>query len=228
MSEQRFDPPFPASSTASPLRPNNGTSQQVAEVAGVAKREAQHVAGEASDAARATLNEAKAQIDSLVGQTRSELRTQAEDRTAQAANGLHRMADELRALSEGRPQDAAQLSHYLRDAEQRVSSFASRLDERGPDGLMHDVTGFARRRPGTFLLCAAGVGFLAGRLAHTGVAVAHDQEADSPQQLPMYPSSPMADRSSMAREDVFAGGVPGPSGGGRDVRADRPLNELPR
>ncbi len=41
---------------------------------------------------------------------------------------------------------------------------ASRLDEGGIDAVMADVRSFARRQPGAFLLGAAAVGFVAGRL----------------------------------------------------------------
>ena len=56
----------------------------------------------------------------------------------------------------------------------RWSSFASRLEDRGIEGVVDDVARFARRRPGVFLLAAAGAGFVVGRFVRSGVSVARD------------------------------------------------------
>ena len=60
----------------------------------------------------------------------------------------------------------------------RVSAFAERLDTNGPQGLLDDVTLFARRRPIVFLAAAAGAGFMIGRLARAGRAVQHNETGD--------------------------------------------------
>ena len=57
----------------------------------------------------------------------------------------------------------------------RVSAFADRLETNGPQGLLDDVTDFARRRPIVFLSAAVGVGFMVGRLARAGRAVQQDR-----------------------------------------------------
>ena len=44
---------------------------------------------------------------------------------------------------------------------------ASWLDGRDPGSLLTEVKSFARQRPGTFLLLAAGAGVLAGRLSRS-------------------------------------------------------------
>ena len=48
----------------------------------------------------------------------------------------------------------------------------SRLEDRGIEGVVDDVSRFARRRPGVFLLAAAGAGFVVGRFVRSGVSVA--------------------------------------------------------
>ncbi|GAC1503859.1 MAG: hypothetical protein NVS1B14_09480 [Vulcanimicrobiaceae bacterium] len=53
-----------------------------------------------------------------------------------------------------------------------MQSFADSLSSRGYDGVMQDVKGLARRRPGLFLLGAAAAGFGVARLAR---AAASDQ-----------------------------------------------------
>ena len=47
---------------------------------------------------------------------------------------------------------------------------ASRMEQGGAQGVVDDVTRFARRRPGAFLAGAAGVGFVVGRLVRAGAA----------------------------------------------------------
>ena len=57
--------------------------------------------------------------------------------------------------------------------------FANRLEMSGPQGLVDDVSSFARRRPGAFLLAAGVAGFAVGRIARAGAAVAHDGQSNS-------------------------------------------------
>ena len=99
------------------------------------------------------------------------------------------MSDQLQALTEGRPGDAGPLAGYVTDARQQVASFASRLEDRGIEGVVDDVARFARRRPGVFLLAAAGAGFVVGRFVRSGVSVARD-------------SSPNGDSERRADVDV--------------------------
>jgi hypothetical protein len=55
----------------------------------------------------------------------------------------------------------------VRQAAERSSAVASWLDGRDPGSLLTEVKSFARQRPGTFLLLAAGAGVLAGRLSRS-------------------------------------------------------------
>ena len=152
---------------------------------------------EAKDQARSVVSEAKDQVSGLVGKARDELRTQTADRSQQAAGGLRTLSDQLQALGEGRPGDAGPLAGYVADARQQVASFASRLEDRGIEGVVDDVARFARRRPGMFMLAAAGAGFVVGRLVRSGVSVARDSSpnGDSEHEMTWTPTSqttPMA------------------------------------
>jgi hypothetical protein len=51
-----------------------------------------------------------------------------------------------------------------RQASSTSHDVASWLDSREPGHLVQELQAFARQRPGTFLLAAAGAGLLAGRL----------------------------------------------------------------
>jgi hypothetical protein len=55
----------------------------------------------------------------------------------------------------------------VRQAADRSASVASWLEGRDPGSLLDEVKTFARQRPGTFLLLAAGAGILAGRLTRS-------------------------------------------------------------
>lgn len=129
-----------------------------------ARSAASGVAAEASGQARAAVDEARSQVTDLVSTTRGEVQSQAQAQTQRAAQGLRTLADQAQALADGRPQDAGRLGEWLRDGQQRLSRLAGRLDAQGPEGVLHDVAAFARRRPMAFLGACLGAGLLVGRL----------------------------------------------------------------
>jgi len=133
----------------------------------------------ATDQAKTVAVEAKTQAQQLISSTRSEVQTQAEDRSRQAAEKLRGMSTSITALLEGRPDEASQVRGYLQQAQSKIDTFANRLEMGGPQGLLDDVSSFARRRPGAFLLAAGVAGFAVGRVARAGAAVAQDGQSDS-------------------------------------------------
>lgn len=137
-------------------------------VATTAMQGTRGVATEAADQMSSVVGQAKEQMQSLMGDTRAEALQQAETQAAKAAEGLRSLSQQFAAVAQGRIEEAPQLQQYLSTAQQRLSAAATRLEERGPQGLLDDLASFARRRPGMFLLCAAGAGFAAGRLVRTG------------------------------------------------------------
>lgn len=153
-------------------------SSAAGDAAATAGGEVKRVASEAADKARSVAGEAKQQISGLVQQARDELQMQSRDRSRQAAGGLRTLSDQLHALTEGRTADAGPLAGYVTDARDQVASFASRLEDRGIEGVVDDISRFARRRPGMFLIAAAGAGFLVGRLVRSGVSVAREGSPD--------------------------------------------------
>ena len=197
------------------------------------------VAAEAADQAKAVAGQAKDHVQNLIGQARTELAGQADGRSQQAAAGLQSLSGQLAALRDGRPHDAGALTSYLSEAEQRVSGLADRLQRGGAQGALDDITGFARRRPGLFLAGAVGLGFLVGRVARSGVAVAKEQHdtpdvAERPQLaaapvdpfLNAPPSDPFLDASSpepsldAPAADPFAGAPIDPLLGAPTVAAE--------
>jgi ElaB/YqjD/DUF883 family membrane-anchored ribosome-binding protein len=157
-------------------------TMQMSEQSGQKTAAAKEVAGEAGAQARAVAAEAKGQAQHLVGQARTQLEHQAETRSREAATGLRKMSDQLTALAEGRPQEAGPLMDYLEQARSKVMSLADQLEQRGARGAMNDVSRYARRRPGMFLMGAVGAGFALGRLVRAGGS------SDDQDQQSMYPS----------------------------------------
>jgi hypothetical protein len=168
--------------------------EQASGVAAGALDKGREVAGQASSAAGAVAGEAKTQVQDLVHRTRGELMDQAESRGQQAASGLRTLSDQLSALGDGRAAEAGRLPEYLEQARTRASSLADRLEQGGPQGVLDDVTAFARRRPGLFLVGAVGAGFVVGRLIRSGVASSGGNGG--------VPSSPAAGLSGAAPRPI--------------------------
>jgi hypothetical protein len=124
-------------------------------VAETAKTEAANVA-----------SEAKANAKDLLYQARSDLTDQAGAQQQKVASGLRSISDELHAMARASDQPGV-ASDLVQQAAERSSSVAAWLDGRDPGSLLNEVKSFARQRPGTFLLLAAGAGVLAGRLTRS-------------------------------------------------------------
>jgi hypothetical protein len=174
--------------------------EQATGVAAGAVDRGKEVAGQASSAAGAVAGEAKNQVQDLVHRTRGELMDQAESRGQQAASGLRTLSDQLSALGDGRSGEAGRLPEYLEQARTRVSSLAERLEQGGPQGVLDDVTAFARRRPGLFLVGAVGTGFLVGRLVRSGAAASGGEGG--------APPSPPAGLSGRAPRAIGTSPIP--------------------
>ncbi|GIU56928.1 hypothetical protein [Arthrobacter sp. NicSoilC12] len=129
-----------------------GAAQNVAETA---KTEAANVASEVKTNARDLLHQAK-----------SDLTEQAGTQQQKVAEGLRSVAGELHSMAAASDQPGV-ATDLVRQAAERSSAVASWLDGRDPGSLLTEVKSFARQRPGTFLLLAAGAGVLAGRLSRS-------------------------------------------------------------
>jgi len=154
---------------------------EMSTVATTAAEGAKEVAGEATVQTKAVLSQAKQQVDGLVTQTREEVRQQAEDRSAQAAGGLRTLSEQVAALADGRPESAGSLPRYLEEVQEHVRGLASRLEHGGPQGIVDDVSRFARRRPGLFLAGAVGAGFVVGRVVRASSGQGHPTSPQTPE-----------------------------------------------
>ncbi|MET3951470.1 hypothetical protein [Arthrobacter sp. UYEF36] len=122
-------------------------------VAETAKTEAANVAAEVKTNARDLLHQAK-----------SDLTDQAGTQQQKAAEGIRSISSELTTMADASEQPGV-ATDLIRQAAERSQSVATWLENRDPGSLLTEVKSFARQRPGTFLLLAAGAGVLAGRLS---------------------------------------------------------------
>jgi hypothetical protein len=137
--------------------------EQAAAVRHGAADAGQHVADVAKDQAQSVVAEAGSQTADLLRQARSELTDQANAQQQRVARGLHALGDELQSMAR-RSEQPGVATDLARQASSKTHDIASWLDSREPGQLVQELRAFARQRPGTFLLAAAGAGLLAGRL----------------------------------------------------------------
>jgi len=167
------DRPF-GTTTAQPQSSTTDVAKdQAKSVAGDAKEGGQQVAQTAKEQTHEVASEAKNQARELYQQVRGELGDQAASQHQRAAGGLRSLGDELGSMARGSEQSGV-ASDLAQQAADRVHSVAGWLESREPGDVLHEVTGFARRKPGTFLAAAAAIGFLGGRLTRGLAAEASD------------------------------------------------------
>ncbi len=167
----------PTASNAQHVAPPASASSDAGSTKDAAKAEASDVAEHASDAAAnvtATAKEEAANVAAEVKSSAADLFTQAKSDFAdqagsqqqKAAEGLRSVSDELHSLVSS-AENPGMATDLVRQAAERTSSIASWLEGRDASGLLADVKTYARHKPGTFLLLAAGAGLLAGRLTRS-------------------------------------------------------------
>ena len=170
--ETEYLPPvMPAAGSYAATEGGSGGDQKTTEVA---KEQAadlkqgtveagQHVASVAKEQATNVTAEAGRQAKDLLGQARSELSQQASAQQQRVADGLRSLSQQLHSMSEhsDEPGIAADLAKQGAHVTEQAASW---FDGGDPGAMLNEVRSFARRRPGTFLLMAAGAGLVAGRL----------------------------------------------------------------
>ena len=175
---QQTPDPYPAvsgvsSATPAPSASREGTAtksdavkNEAANVAGQAAGAAQNVAATAKEEAANVASEVKTSTQDLINQTKSDLASQAGTQQQKAAAGIHTISSQLRTMADA-PDEQGVASDLIRQAADRSASIASWLENRDPGSLLEEAKTFARRRPGAFLLIAAGAGLVAGRLGRS-------------------------------------------------------------
>jgi hypothetical protein len=167
----------------------NTAKEEASNVAGQAAGAAQNVAGTAKAEAANVAAEAKTNAKDLLHQAKSDLTDQAGAQQQKAAEGIRNISSQLRSMADA-PDQQGVASDLIRQAAERSESVASWLDNRDPGSLLDEVKSFARQRPGTFLLLAAGAGVLAGRLGRSLQAGAPSSTAAPGTGVPPRPVQP--------------------------------------
>jgi hypothetical protein len=160
--------------------PGGSSTAEVArdQAAGVGKEAASaggDVARTAKEQGSEVVAETKRQARDLAGETKDQLRQQSVAQRDKAAGSLRAFSDELRTMAEsgGQSGPATELAHQAAD---RAGTVAGYLERHEPGELVEQLRGYARRKPGTFLLGAALAGVVAGRLVKAARA---DSSGDS-------------------------------------------------
>ncbi|WP_461173723.1 hypothetical protein M1D93_03035 [Arthrobacter sp. Z1-9] len=141
----------------------DAAKEEAADVARTAKGSAQNVAQTAKEEVANVASEAKSSAQGLLSQAKSGLSSQAGTQQQKAAEGIRTISSQLQSMADA-PDQQGMASDLIRQAAQRSESVASWLENKQPGDLLGEVQRFARNKPGTFLLLAAGAGVLAGRL----------------------------------------------------------------
>ncbi|MGW6486756.1 hypothetical protein [Streptomyces sp. NPDC055056] len=143
---------------------------------------ATEVVDTAKEQAAQTVSEASAQGRDLLVELREQLYGQSRAQAEQLASHVRNLADELHQMSDsGTPGSTA--SAAVRQIADGGHKVATHLEKRGPDGIVEDLRGFARRKPGLFLAGAALAGFATARLGK-GIAAADSPASSATQQSP--------------------------------------------
>ncbi|ATW46984.1 hypothetical protein [Streptomyces peucetius] len=152
----------------------SAAQDKAAQGAEVVTEHASSLAGTAKQQAAGVAGEARSQAKDLAVKVRGRLRDQAQSQTHSVATSVQRLSDDLTEMSRSaRPgSGAAKVVRQIADGGGRV---ASRLESRGPEGMLSDLQDFARRRPGVFLAGAALAGFAVAR-AGKGISAAGSEE----------------------------------------------------
>ncbi|MEU5567323.1 hypothetical protein [Micromonospora musae] len=206
---------YDLSPTASPYGPDTANGGGVREQARQVGSEAAHAGGAVAETAREqgreVSREAARQARDLYGEARTQLAAQTGEQQRRAAGGLRSLADEMRTMADQGGQ-AGPVSELARQASDRVHGVAGWLESREPGDLITEVRDYARRNPGTFLVGAAVLGVLAGRLTRNISAAGdtgHQDRAgyDDPERTAVLPTP----TPQQVREQAPYGAQPEPA-----------------
>jgi hypothetical protein len=180
----------------------DAAKDEAADVKRQAADSAQSVAETAKTEAANVAAEVKTNARDLLYQAKSDLTDQAGTQQQRAAEGIRTVSSQLSTMADASDQPGV-ATDLVRQAAERSRSVATWLENRDPGSLLEEVKSFARQRPGTFLMVAAGAGLLAGRLGRSLQAGAPDTQTrpSKPAQL-----SPQAAVPAHHQETVIAAG----------------------
>lgn len=141
-----------------------GTTDQAKEAASTAATEGKHLAEEAKAEAKAVAADAQAQARDLLHQARTEVESQSRSQLETLVSTLQGFADDLEKMARGEGPASGIAQDVVREVSDKAAALSSQLRGREPGELLDQARGFARQKPGTFLLGALVAGVVAGRV----------------------------------------------------------------
>lgn len=126
---------------------------------------------EALEQARSVASTAGEQTKQVVSDVADEVKGQLGDQKTKLASSIREISDELDQAAQNSSGTVAGIAGQAADTSRQISSWIDNHDARDVLGEIED---FARRRPVTFVLGAAALGFLVGRVTRSAVASARD------------------------------------------------------
>lgn len=156
------------------------TRQEADRLKGQAQSAAEDVAGTAKHEAHAVQDEAMAQVKSLASSVQEEANAQASAQQQRLAEQSRTVTDDLQRISRGERPESDMVLRAVSTVAERAETFTRHLETKEPSELVSDVRRFAARRPGAFLLIAAGAGLVVGRLTR-GMRDAQSERQSSTQ-----------------------------------------------
>lgn len=147
-----------------PAQSTGGKSERAQEVAGAAADQGRQVADTAMQQAKSVAGEATDHARGLVSDALGQVDDEARRQMGRMAQTLETFSDDLGQMADQSGSNGL-ASEMARQVANRTRDLGRRLDGREPQEILEDVRGFARRRPGTFLVGALVAGVVAGRFA---------------------------------------------------------------
>jgi hypothetical protein len=141
--------------------------------AATAAEEGQHVAGVAAEEVRSVAGDARDQAQKLFDETMHQVNEHGSVQRDRLVELLRSLSSDLHEMVE-KSQSNGVASSLVQQGADRADDLSSRLDGHELSDLVAEVRGFARRRPGAFLLGALAAGVVAGRFAR-GAKAAQDE-----------------------------------------------------
>jgi hypothetical protein len=154
------------------------TSPSMTEQARTAAQSAAHGGSDVLDSAkeqgRQVVVETGRQARDLYGQVRSQVSDQANTQQKRAVGSLYALGDEINRMAEQGGQSGP-ATEIARQAGDKINQAAQWLEGKEPGHVLDEVKSFARRNPGAFLVGAAVLGVLAGRLSKNLIPESDDE-----------------------------------------------------
>jgi hypothetical protein len=126
--------------------------------------EEQPVTEKAQEQVKQAAGQVQQQVREVTVQAQEQAKSAIAERKDIAATRLNTVADALRQTgTQMRDQDEDWIARYSNQVADRVENFASFLENRDVEDLMHEVEDFARRKPELFLGGAFTLGLLVAR-----------------------------------------------------------------